>query len=60
MIANCPFSKMKIIFEAMIGLKKSFQMVYSNIGFNSCETVPLKEQFFKKLTRTSHFYHIEC
>ena len=34
-IANCPFNKMKILSEATIGLEKSFQMMYSNIGLNS-------------------------
>ena len=41
-IANCPFNKMKILSEATIGLEKSFPMMYSNIGLNSRETVPLK------------------
>jgi len=40
-IANCPFNKMKILREATIGLEKSFPMIYSNIGLNSRETVPL-------------------
>ena len=40
-IANCPFNKMKILNEATIGLEKSFPMMYSNIGLNSRETVPL-------------------
>ena len=40
-IANCPFNKMKIFSEATIGLEKSFPMMYSNIGLNSRETVPL-------------------
>ena len=40
-IANCPFNKMKILSKATIGLEKSFQMMYSNIGLNSRETVPL-------------------
>ena len=26
----------------MIGLEKSFLLMYSNIGLNSCETVPLR------------------
>jgi len=34
-------NKIKILFEAMIGLKKSFQIMYSNLCLNSCETVPL-------------------
>ena len=41
-IANCPFNKMKILSEATIGLEKSFPIMYSNIGLNSRETVPLK------------------
>ena len=32
---------MKIFNEATIGLEKSFPMIYSNIGLNSRETVPL-------------------
>ena len=47
-IVNCPFNKMKILSEASIGLEKRFPMMYSNIGLNSRETVPLS-QF-----RTSH------
>ena len=42
-IANCPFNKMKILSDATIGLEKSFPMMYSNIGLNSRETVPLNE-----------------
>ena len=40
MIANGPFNEMKLLCKATIGLEKSFQMVYSNIGLNSRETVP--------------------
>ena len=29
----------------MIGLEKSFQMMYSNIGLNSLETAPLNMQY---------------
>ena len=41
-IVKCPFNKRKILCEAMIGLEKSFRMMYSNIGLNFPETVPLK------------------
>ena len=41
-IANCPFNKIKILCQGMIGFEKSFQMMHSNIGLNSRETVPLK------------------
>ena len=44
-IAKCPFNKMKILSEGTIGLEKSFPMMYSNIGLNSRETVPLMEQY---------------
>ena len=40
-IVKCPINKIKILCPAMIGLEKSFQMMYSNIGLNSRETVPL-------------------
>ena len=40
-IANCPFNKIKILCPVMIGLEKSFRMMYSNLCLNSCETVPL-------------------
>ena len=43
-IANCPFNKIKILSEATIGLEKSYRMMYSNIGLNSRETVPLSRQ----------------
>ena len=35
--------KEKILREGMIGLKKSFGMMYSNLCLNSRETVPLKD-----------------
>ena len=41
MIVKCPFNKIKILCEAMIGLEKSFQIMYSNIGLNSRESVLL-------------------
>ena len=44
-IANCPFNKIKILCEAMIGLEKSFGMMYSNLCLNSRETVPLSLNF---------------
>jgi len=47
-IANCRFNKMKILSEATIGLEKSFPMMYSNLGLNSHETVPLKQQSIKE------------
>ena len=47
-IANCPFTKMKILSKATIGLEKSFRMMYSNIGLNSRETVLLRVYFFNK------------
>ena len=49
-IANCPFNKMKILSQATIGLEKSFQMMYSNIGLNSRESVPLSIYFFPNIT----------
>ena len=52
MIANCPFNKMKILCEAAIDLEKSSQMVYSNIGLNSRETVPLNAIFKNNLCTT--------
>ena len=59
-IANCPFNKMKILSEATIGLEKSFSMMYSNIGLNSRETVPLikmeviERKKFENLVRQSY------
>ena len=44
MIVKCPFNKIKKICKAMIGLEKSFQMMYSNIGLNSYKKVHLKNQ----------------
>ena len=42
MIVKCPLNKIQILCPAMIGLDKSFLMMYlSNLGFNSRETVPL-------------------
>ena len=35
---------MEILSEATIGLEKSFPMMYSNIGLNSRETVPLTKK----------------
>ena len=31
-------------------------MMFSNLGLSFCETLPLKEQFYKKSTRTLNFY----
>ena len=59
-IANCPFNKIKILSEATIGLEKSFGMMYSNIGLNSRETVPLKLISFHKLWNAFHDHEIKC
>ena len=42
LIANCTFNKMQILCEAMIGLEKSFWMIYSNTHLRTRETLPLK------------------
>ena len=42
----------------MIGLEKSFPMMYSNIGLNSCETVPLKGRHCFEIGTLSVYIHI--
>ena len=42
LIMNWPFKKVKILCEAMIGLEKSFWMIYSNTHLRTRETLPLK------------------
>ena len=45
MIVKCPFNKIQILCPAMIGLEKSFLMMYGSLGLNSHETVPLMETY---------------
>jgi len=42
LILKCPFKEINILWEAMIGLEKSFQSTYSNTHLRIRETLPLK------------------
>ena len=43
LIVNWPFKKVKMLSEAMIGLEKSFLLIYSNTHLRTRETLPLKK-----------------
>ena len=46
LIVNWPFKKAKILWEAMIGLEKSFWMIYSTTHLRTRETLPLSMDLY--------------